>query len=182
MKVKANTVVTVSYNLSSTTGETLDEGKEPMVYLHGGYGGTLEKIEEALEGHEKGYSTTIQVEPDDAFGDYEEDLVKIEPVEDLPSPLEVGMQLHGEPADGDEDDGMIFTVTDVADGKAVLDGNHPLAGIALRFQLTIDDVREATAEELSHGHVHGAHGVEHDEDEFDGQAEDGDQFRSMRLQ
>jgi FKBP-type peptidyl-prolyl cis-trans isomerase SlyD len=73
---------------------------------------------------------------------------------------------------------MIFTVTDIADDKVVLDGNHPLAGMALRFSLTVADVREATEEEIAHGHVHGAHGHGHDDEEDDGDEAAGDEFRS----
>jgi FKBP-type peptidyl-prolyl cis-trans isomerase SlyD len=149
------------------------------VYLHGGYQNTLPKIEEALDGQEAGYQVTIQVEPADAFGEYDADLVKIEPREALPAELEIGMQFEGAPDEeqGDEDEGVrVFTVTDIADGKVVLDGNHPLAGIALRFSLNVMDVRTASEVEIAHQHVHGPHGHHHDDDEG------GDQFRSVPLQ
>jgi FKBP-type peptidyl-prolyl cis-trans isomerase SlyD len=176
MKIGKNTVVTVNYKLSDAQGNMIEEGREPMVYLHGGYENTLPKIEEALEGHDVGFETIIQVEPDDAFGEYDAALVKIEPRDRLPTPLEVGMQFEGTPdgADGDEE-GRIFTVTDIADDKVVLDGNHPLAGISLRFALNVAGVRAATEEEIAHEHVHGAHGHHHG-DEDDG--EEGDHFRS----
>jgi FKBP-type peptidyl-prolyl cis-trans isomerase SlyD len=131
-----------------------------MVYLHGGYDGTFPKIEEALDGHEQGFETKLQLEPDDAFGDYDQELIKIEPRDRFPEPLEVGMQFEGVPEDGDEEDAIVYTVTDVAEDKVVLDGNHPLAGMALRFELKVTDVREATAEEIEHGHVHGENGLE----------------------
>lgn len=178
MKIAKNTVVTVHYKLSDTQGSLIEEGQEPMVYLHGGYENTLPKIEEALDGKEPGYETTIQVEPEDAFGEYDSSLVKIEPQNRLPSPIEVGMQFEGTP-EGDDDEAMIFTVTDIADGKVVLDGNHPLAGMALRFSLNVADVRAASDEEIAHGHVHGAHG-HHDGDMDDG--DDSDQFRSLPIQ
>ena len=122
---------------------------------------TLPKIEEELDGKEVGYSSTIQIEPEDAFGDYDPALLKVEERSRLPEPLEVGMQFEGVPEDGDDEDSIIYTVTDVAEDKVVLDGNHPLAGMALRFQCTVAEVRTATEEELSHGHVHGAHGHHH---------------------
>ncbi len=178
MKIAKNTVVTVHYKLSDAQGSLIEDGREPMVYLHGGYENTLPKIEEALDGKSVGYETTIQVEPDDAFGEYDPSLVKIEPRDRLPSPLEIGMQFEGTP-EGDDEETMIFTVTDIADGKVVLDGNHPLAGMALRFALNVADVREASDEEIAHGHVHGAHGHHHDELDDD---DDGDQFRSMPIQ
>ena len=142
MKIAKNTVVTVNYKLSDAQNNLIEDGREPMVYLHGGYENTLPKIEEELEGKEVGYQSTLQIEPEDAFGDYDASLVKVEPRNRLPEPIEVGMQFEGMPdgAEGDED-AMIFTVTDVADDKVVLDGNHPLAGMALRFDLSVIDVR-----------------------------------------
>ena len=174
MKIARNTVVTVNYKLSDAQNNLIEDGREPMVYLHGGYENTLPKIEEALEGKEVGYASTIQVEPEDAFGDYDPELVKVEVRERLPDPLEVGMQFEGMPDGSDEDEeAMIFTVTEIADDKVVLDGNHPLAGMALRFSLSVIDVRAATEEEIAHEHVHGAHGHQHDDE-----GEAGDQFRS----
>ncbi|GAB2854779.1 peptidylprolyl isomerase [Pseudoduganella ginsengisoli] len=175
MKIAKNTVVTVNYKLSDAQNNLIEDGRQPMVYLHGGYENTLPKIEEELDGKEAGYSSTIQIEPEDAFGDYDSSLVKVEPRNRLPEPLEVGMQFEGMPEEGGDEEAMIFTVTDIADDKVVLDGNHPLAGMALRFELTVVDVRAATDEEIAHEHVHGAHGHHHD-DEDDG--EDGDHFRS----
>ncbi|MGS0743704.1 FKBP-type peptidyl-prolyl cis-trans isomerase [Glaciimonas sp. GG7] len=178
MKIAKNTVVTVHYKLSDAQGNLIEESRDPMVYLHGGYEGTLPKIEEALDGKEVGYTTELQVEPDDAFGEYDSNLVKIEARGRLPTPLEVGMQFEGTP-DGEDDDEqeLIFTVTDIADDKVVLDGNHPLAGIALRFNLTVGEVRVATEEEIVHQHVHGAHGHHHDDMDDDSV----DEFRSHPL-
>jgi FKBP-type peptidyl-prolyl cis-trans isomerase SlyD len=170
MKIAKNTVVTVEYSLSDTLGNLIEQGQEPMVYLHGGYENTLPKIEEALDGKAVGFNETIQVEPEDAFGEYDAELVKIEDRARLPSPIEVGMQFEGTPEESDDGESIIFTVTEIAEGKVVLDGNHPLAGIALRFTLNVIDVREATDEEIAHGHVHGAHGHHHDdEDDEDGE-------------
>ncbi|WP_020201479.1 peptidylprolyl isomerase, partial [Cupriavidus sp. WS] len=144
MKIAKNTVVSVVYKLSDAQGNLIEESDEPMVYLHGGYDGTFPKIEEALEGHEAGFETQLQLEPDEAFGDYDAEMVKVEPRDRFPEPLEIGMQFEGVPEDGDEDDSIIYTVTDVAEDKVVLDGNHPLAGMALRFWLQVSEVREAT--------------------------------------
>ena len=127
MKIAKNTVVTVHYKLSDAQGNLIEESREPMVYLHGGYENTLPKIEEALDGKDTGFETTIQVEPDDAFGEYDSSLVKVEPRDRLPTPLEVGMQFEGLPDGGDDDEAaIIFTVTDIADDKVVLDGNHQI--------------------------------------------------------
>lgn len=173
MKIAKNTVVTVNYKLSDAQDNLIEDGRQPMVYLHGGYENTLPKIEEELDGKEVGYSSIIQIEPEDAFGDYDAALVKVEERSRLPEPLEVGMQFEGMP-DGDSgnEEAMIFTVTDIADDKVVLDGNHPLAGMALRFSLSVADVREATDEEIAHGHVHGAHGHHHGDEDDEG--EEGD--------
>lgn len=181
MKIAQNTVVTLNYTLSDAQGNLIEESREPMVYLHGGYQNTLPKIEEALEGQQAGYQTTIQVEPEDAFGEYDPELVRMEDRKLLPPQLEVGMQFEGSPESGDDhQESLIFTVTDIADDKVVLDGNHPLAGVALRFGLDVVNVRAASDEEVAHGHVHGAHGHHHGHGDDDG--EEGDEFRSLPIQ
>ncbi|HYD79362.1 MAG TPA: peptidylprolyl isomerase [Paucimonas sp.] len=181
MKIAKNTVVSVHYKMSDAQGNLIEESREPMVYLHGGYDDTLPKIEEALDGKDVGYETLIQVEPDEAFGEYDASLVKIEAREHLPSPVEVGMQFEGTPDDPDQES-VIFTVTEIADDKVVLDGNHPLAGLALRFQLNVAEVRAASDEEIAHGHVHGPDGHHHHHGDDDLDDEEGDQFRSVPLQ
>lgn len=179
MKIAKNTVVTVHYKLSDAQGNLIEESREPMVYLHGGYENTLPKIEDALEGKAAGYETTIQVEPDDAFGEYDPNLIKIEPRNRLPEPIEIGMQFEGTPEGAESgDEALIFTVTDIAEDKVVLDGNHPLAGMALRFTLNVADVRAASDEEIAHQHVHGEHGHHHDDFEGD----EGDHYRSHPIQ
>ncbi|MBQ5946638.1 peptidylprolyl isomerase [Massilia sp. ST3] len=180
MKIAKDTVVTVNYKLSDAQNNLIEEGSQPMVYLHGGYENTLPKIEEELDGKEAGYSSTIQVEPEDAFGDYDPALVKVEERNRLPEPIEVGMQFEGM-AEGADEEPTIFTVTEIAEDKVVLDGNHPLAGMALRFELSVVDVRAATAEEVQHGHVHGPHGHHHGHEEME-DSEEGDHFRSQPLQ
>jgi FKBP-type peptidyl-prolyl cis-trans isomerase SlyD len=181
MKIAKNAVVSVQYKLSDAQGSLIEESRDPMLYLHGGYGNTLPKIEEALEGQEVGYQVTVQLEPEDAFGEYDAKLVKIEPRKLFPAEIEVGMQFEGEPeeSDSDEDDVRVFTITDIADDKVVLDGNHPLAGIALRFALHVTEVRAGSAEEIAHQHVHGPHGHHHHDDEDD---DEGDQVRTIQLQ
>jgi FKBP-type peptidyl-prolyl cis-trans isomerase SlyD len=178
MKITKNTVVTVQYKLSDAQNNLLEDGQEPIVYLHGGYENILPAIEKALDGKKVGYTTMIQVEPDDAFGDYDPSLVRVEERDRFPVFLEIGMQFEGIPEDDDEDDStVIFVVTDIAEGKVVLDGNHPLAGIALRFALNVLDVRAATPEEIEHQHAHGP-GV-HDDDDEDDEGQDDDQYRSV---
>ena len=167
MKIGKDRVVTLKYRLTDAQGEFIEETEEPTEYLHGGHEGIFPRVEEALEGREKGYTTTLHLEPQDAFGDYDADQVRVEERSKFPEPLEVGMRFEGVPEDEDEDS-EILTITDLTADTVVLDANHPLAGVALRFALEVLDVRPATADELEHGHVHGAHDHhDHDDDEDD---------------
>ena len=154
MQVAKNTVVTLDYNVTDPDGELVDAGKEPLVYLHGGYDDIFPMIEEALQGKKIGESVVVKMQPDDAFGEYDADLIQIEPRKSFPKELQVGMQFEGLPEGGDEDEVMIYRVTEVADDRVVLDGNHPLAGMALIFTCTVTAVRPASAEEIEHGHIH----------------------------
>ena len=138
--------VTLSYDLFDSTGQPLDDVRRNMTYLHGGYGEVLPKIEAAVEGKMVGEAVSLYLEPEDAFGDYDADLVTLLPVERLPPNVEVGMSFDGIP--GEAADGNVYSVTDIAQGHAVLDGNHPLAGISVRYEIQIDGVREADDEEV----------------------------------
>ncbi len=165
MKIAKNSVVTLKYRITDAQNEFIEETEEPVEYLHGGYDGIFPRVEEALEGQEPGFKTTMQLEPVDAFGEYDAEQVRVEQRAKFPEPLEVGMRFEGVPEDEDEDP-EILTITDLTPETVVLDANHPLAGIALRFSLEVLDVRAASEEELEHGHVHGAHG-HHDHDDDD---------------
>jgi len=178
MKIEKNTVVSLRYKLTDAQNNIIEEPDSPMVYLHGGYEGTFPKIETLLDGQDVGYEASIQLEPSEAFGEYDPELLKIESRARFPEPLEVGMQFEGVPdaeeeADsGDADDEpLIYTVTDVADSQVVLDGNHPLAGMALRFWVQVEDIRAATDEEIENRHPEGgegfAFGIPDDSDEGD---------------
>ena len=156
MNIIANTVVTLTFELFDADGVLLEASQEPISYLHGGHSGMLPKVEEALNMKKPGDAVSIDVEPADGFGDYDPELVKLEAADRLPAEVAVGMQFEAFSNPGDEQgSGVVFTVTDIADGKAVLDGNHPWAGKKLRFECQVLDVRPATVEELEHGHVHG---------------------------
>jgi len=162
MNIIANTVVTLTFELFDADGVLLEASQEPISYLHGGHSGMLPKVEEALSMKKPGDAVSVDVEPADGFGDYDPELVKLEAADRLPAEVAVGMQFEAFSNPGDEQgSGVVFTVTDIADGKAVLDGNHPWAGKKLRFECQVLDVRPATAEELEHGHVHGAGGHHH---------------------
>ena len=180
MKITKNTIVTVHYKLSDAQNNVLEEGQEPMVYLHGGYEDTLPSIEEALDGKQVGYATTVQVEPEEAFGDYDPLLIRVEERDKFPPTLEVGMQFEGF-TENNEEDTVIFVVTDIADDKVVLDGNHPLAGMALRFSLRVDEVRAATPEEIERQHAYfpGMYDDDDEDDEDDDENPDSDQYRSI---
>lgn len=155
MKIAHNTVVTVHYQLFDTQSNVIEEATEPMVYLHGGYGTVPSKIEAALEGKKIQDKVTVQLEPQDAFGDYDVGLLRVEPRNRFPTELTVGMQFEGIPDEAaSSDDGLIFTVTDIAEDKVILDANHPLAGMALRFKLQVLAIRPATPIEIAHKHVH----------------------------
>ncbi len=158
MSIKKNSVVTLHYEMFNAEDQLIDKTEQPIAYLHGGYDGIFPLVEEAL--HEKNVGDVVEVvmQPEDAFGEHEPELIRIEPVDAFPVEVEVGMMFETDTPDGDV---VVFRVTDVADGKAVVDGNHPLAGMKIRFKATVDSVRDATAEEIEHGHVHGPHGHHH---------------------
>jgi len=159
MQITRDTVVSLHYELLDSGGDLIEKTDAPIEYLHGGYDGIFSLVEQALQGKNAGEICDVYLQPTDAFGEYDEALVRVESRDKFPSKLEVGMRFQGE-ADG-SNEMLIYTVTDIADGKVVVDGNHPLAGMALRFHCTVDAVRAATAEEVEHGHVHGAHGHHH---------------------
>lgn len=167
MQIGQDTVVTLKYRVTDSDGEVVDAGNMPLNYLHGGYRGIFQNIEQALEGKEVGASIEVKLQPEDAFGEYDADLVTVEPRSLFPENIEVGMQFEraGEGGDGDDDEeeeDMLFTITDIANDKVVVDGNHPLAGAALVFACTVIEVRTATPDEVAHGHAHGPEGHGHE--------------------
>jgi len=159
MQVAKDTVVTLSYRVTDGDGNLVDDGSNPLVYLHGGYDGIFPRIEEILQGKEVGAAVDIKLQPEDAFGEYDAELVMIEERALFPDNIEVGMQFERATEDGDDDE--LYTITDITEDKVVVDGNHPLAGMALIFSCTVSEVRAATTEEIEHGHVHGGGGHHH---------------------
>ena len=159
MQVKMNTVVTIIYELKDADGNTLEKSNDQIAYLHGGHDNIFPKVEEAIHGKNIGDSIEITLDPADAFGDYDEGLVQIEPLSAFPEKnIKEGMQFEGEDESGEV---IIYTVTNIADGKVVVDGNHPWAGQRVLFMATIKDVRDANQEEIEHKHVHGPGGHHH---------------------
>ena len=158
MKIEKDTVVTLRYKVAEANGKQIEESREPMVYLHGGYDNTLPKIEAALDGREAGYEVMLQLKPEDAFGVRDESLLRTIPKKEFPPGVKVGGQLEGRTDDGQP---HVFHVMKIKGPEVHLDGNHPLAGKALRFVLKVTGVRAASAEEIAHRHVHGEHGHHH---------------------
>ncbi len=155
MLITAPCVVSLTWKLQDTQGQAIDELTDPVEFLVGG-DDLLPKVEEALIGQAVGFETTLHLEPEHAFGDYNAALVFFEDRGLFPAELDAGMQFDGVP-DGATTQGLppdaIYTVTEVYPHHVVLDGNHPLAGIALRLELQVREVREASASEVESGSV-----------------------------
>ncbi|MBA0903325.1 MAG: FKBP-type peptidyl-prolyl cis-trans isomerase [Candidatus Nitrotoga sp.] len=161
MKILKNTVVSLRYELFDASGDLLEKTENPISYLHGGYDGIFPTVEESLQGKSVGEKIKITMEPDNAFGEYEHDLVRVEPRNLFPDNIAIGMQFEGGIEDGGDDDYSLYTVVEVADTEVTVDGNHPLAGKTLDFVGVVTAVRTATTEELEHGHPHGEGGHHH---------------------
>lgn len=161
MKIAKDTVVSLRYELSDVSGTLLEKTDDPISYLHGGYDGIFPTVEEELHGKDVGAKFNVTMEPDEAFGEYEHDLVRVEPRNLFPENIEIGMQFEGGAEGDDDEDYMLFTVVDVTDDEVTVDGNHPLAGKTLNFVGVVTGVRAATAEELEHGHIHEEGGHHH---------------------
>ncbi|HVF63824.1 MAG TPA: peptidylprolyl isomerase [Casimicrobiaceae bacterium] len=157
MNIFSNTVVSITFKLFDAHNALVEETAEPIAYLHGGHSGIFPKVEAALDTKKPGDNVSVTLEPEDAFGDYNPELIRLEPVDQLPADAAVGGYLV---ADENEEE-RVWRITNIAEGKAVLDGNHELAGQRLRFDATVVDVRPATNDEITHGHVHGAGGHHH---------------------
>jgi FKBP-type peptidyl-prolyl cis-trans isomerase SlyD len=160
-EIVKNSVVTLNYSVTDPDGAVIDDGSQPLVYLHGGYDGLFPRLEEALHGKAVGDTLKIKLQPQDAFGDYDENLLVVEDADLFPPDIKVGTPVERVSDDGE----VLCRVTDIADGKVVVDGNHPLAGVALIFDVTVTEVRPATGEEIAHGHVHGDDDHHHGHDE-----------------
>jgi FKBP-type peptidyl-prolyl cis-trans isomerase SlyD len=155
MNITAPCVVSLVWRLEDAQGDLIDELKDPVEFFYGGID-LLAKVEEALANQEVGFQAKLHLEPEHAFGEYNPDLVFFEERSIFPEQVEPGMQFDGLP-EGATTEGMpddaVYTVTEVYPTHVVLDGNHPLAGIALRLDLTVKDVREASDEEVQAGSV-----------------------------
>jgi FKBP-type peptidyl-prolyl cis-trans isomerase SlyD len=154
MKITPQCVIALTWTLKDTLGEVLDELDEPVEFLLGG-NDLLASIEEALQGHVAGDTLDLHLEPEQAFGDYDENLVFLDPRKLFPSELEEGMTFDGAalPAGTSPDipKDRIYTVTEIYPEHVVMDGNHPLSGIAIRLSLKVESVREASEAEIGKG-------------------------------
>lgn len=160
MKTANDRVVTLHYTLTDDSGAVLDSsaGSPPMSYLHG-HGNIIPGLERALEGMAAGFKSTVTVPAVEGYGEKNPEAVFEAPREHFPPEMELapGMQVTSESRDG----AMPLTIVEVTDSVVVLDGNHPLAGKTLHFDVEIVDIRAATEEELTHGHVHSGDGHHH---------------------
>jgi FKBP-type peptidyl-prolyl cis-trans isomerase SlyD len=155
MNISAPCVVALTWTLTDAQNAPIDELTEPVEFLYGG-DDLLPKVEEALSGQAVGFETHLHLEPEHAFGDYHSEYVCFEDRSLFPDHVEPGMQFEGLPEGAvtpDMPEDAVYTVTEVYPSHVVLDGNHPLAGMALRLHLKVRGVREATAEEVEAGSV-----------------------------
>ncbi|MDA3945066.1 MAG: peptidylprolyl isomerase [Helicobacteraceae bacterium] len=154
MTITENRLVTLAYRLTNSKGELLNPDQEPLIYLQGGHGHVFKKVEETLEGKHIGESVSITLSPDEAFGDYDAALVVKEPLDELPEGITVKMEI--ETYEEGLDEATVYTVTEIKDGYALLDANHPMAGDSLTFEGTVEDIQElgeeAIREILAHHH------------------------------
>jgi len=161
MNIQKNSIVTMHYELKDDAGEILDSssGQDPLVYMHGA-NNIIVGLEEQLEGKTKGDKVVAEVSPEKGYGMPVEALVQTVPSEAFGEEIkevEIGMRFQAETEQGP----VPVVVTAIEDGMVTVDGNHPLAGKQLFFNVSIEDIREASAEEIEHGHVHGPGGHEH---------------------
>jgi FKBP-type peptidyl-prolyl cis-trans isomerase SlyD len=158
MKIEKNTAVTVRFKLPDLKGKLLEDGNKPVASLRGGYGNVLPEIEEALEGQSAGDQVKLDLQPQEAFGVCDENLVQTVSHSQFPPGAKVGGQLQGRDGEGQV---RAFTVKKIKGREVFLDGNHPLAGTPPRFAVTVISVHAASEEEIAHGHVHGDGGHYH---------------------
>lgn len=158
--IEKNNVVSIGYVLKDNGGKVIDssENGQPLVYLHG-TGQILPALEKAIEGRKKGDKFKISLTPEQGYGEYDQQLKQTVPRSAFPAgqQIEEGMQFQVETNDGTE----LVTAVEVRADEIVLDGNHPLAGVPLNFEIEIIEIRKATQEELAHGHAHGPGGHHH---------------------
>lgn len=148
MNISRNHVVTLKYQVTDRDGEVVDAGQEPIVYLHGGYGGMFDALEVALQGKSEGDEFRVELTAEQAFGEYDDELVSVEPRDAFPPGIQVGTQVE---LDDEEGESMLFSITHIDGDNVTINGNHPLCGLDLVFTGTVVAVRPATAKEIARG-------------------------------
>ncbi len=156
MNITQDTAVTLSYQVTTPEGKPVDKGN--LSYLHGGYDNIFPKVEAALDGQVAGFSTTLDLSAEDAFGEHKPELIRTIPKAEFPPGVKVGGRIQSVGNDGQP---QVFNVVKIKGPEVHLDGNHPLAGQPLRFSCKVASVRAASSEEIAHRHVHGDHGHQH---------------------
>lgn len=160
MQITKHKVVAIDYTLKDDAGEVVDssENQQPLSYVHG-VGSLIPGLERALEGKSAGDQIQVTIAPADGYGEWDEDLCQEVPRKEFDDvdDLQVGMQFRVQAEGGF----LVLTVTNVGDETVTVDGNHALAGETLHFDVAVRDVRDATDEEIEHGHIHGGHGCDH---------------------
>ncbi|MCW8963166.1 MAG: peptidylprolyl isomerase [Gammaproteobacteria bacterium] len=154
-------VAIIDYTLKDDDGDVLDASQNgEFIYLHGAQN-IIPGLEVALEGKQAGDSVSVSIEPKDAYGERDPERIQVVPRDMFETDDEIvaGMQFHAQSPEGNM---MVITVAEVDDDEVTIDGNHAMAGMNLHFSVDVVEVREATAEELEHGHVHSADGCGHD--------------------
>lgn len=160
MQIADKMVVTIDYTLKDDEGTVLDSSNEGnFAYLHGAHN-IIPGLENALTGKSAGDEVEVSVSPAEGYGERNDSMIQAVPRDmfDSEQEIQVGMQFHAQSPEGEM---IVVTVTDVEDDNITVDGNHPLAGVNLNFGVKVVDVREASQEELDHGHVHGPGGHHH---------------------
>ena len=156
MNITKDTAVTLSYQVTTPEGKPVDKGN--LSYLHGGYDNIFPKVEAALDGQAAGFATVLELSAADAFGEHDAALIRTIPKTEFPPGVKVGGRIQSVDNDGEP---QVFNVVKIKGPEVHLDGNHPLAGQPLRFSCKVSAVRAASAEEVTHRHVHGEHGHQH---------------------
>lgn len=159
MAIKNNSVVSFHYTVKDEEGVQLDSSasNQPLTYLHGA-NNIIPGLEQALEGKQQGESLEVAIPPEQAYGEHQDGLVQSVPRDVFQgAEIELGQRFEAQTSNGP----ISVVITDIEGDNVTVDGNHPLAGKSLNFDVTIEDIRDATEEEMAHGHVHGADGHQH---------------------
>lgn len=165
MQVAKNKVVSINYNLTDDEGTLIDssEGYDPLAYLHG-VGNIVAGLEKALEGKNVGDEFKVSLTPSEAYGDRNDELCSVVPKDMFESADDIEVGMHFSIPDEESGEEQFVMVTEITEDDVTVDANHPLAGVNLVFDVSVVEVRDATDEEIEHGHAHGVGGHSHDDE------------------